>query len=258
MSELAFYEDGLTDAPAVVLGHSLGSDHRVWDEVTAALSGSWRIIRWEMPGHGESRRLTTKATMSHLVDQVLAGLDQIGVSEFHAGGISLGGMVSLALAQREEKRVLSLAMFDSGPALPPPEPWLERAQQVREQGMASLADATMDRWFTPEFREGPNAGRYLRTLEAFLACDPEGYAQCCEIIASTDLRPKLSRVRQPTLLLTGDQDAGMTPGQAEDLAQVLPGARGLFEVVAPSRHMTCVEHPQVVAAALATSLERAG
>ena len=257
MSKLAFYEDGRADGAAVVLGHSLGSDHRVWDEVAAALSANWRVVRWDMPGHGNSEILQGSATMENLASLVLDGLDQIGVDGFHVVGISLGGMISLALTQAAPERVLSLAMLDSGPALKPPEPWLARAQQVRAEGMGALAEPTMDRWFTPKFREGKHSDRYLRTLEAFLSCNPEGYAQCCEIIATTDLWPDVEKVTQPTLLLTGEEDAGMTPAQERELADALPGASGRFEVLSDARHMTCVEHPELVAAALAANLQSA-
>lgn len=250
MSKLKFYLDGPKDAPTLVLGHSLGSDRHVWDEVTSKLSDSWKVVRWELPGHGASEIPLGPATMDNLVDELLSGLDELGIEKFHVAGISLGGMVALAVAEAVPERVLSLAMLDSGPSLPPGEQWLARAAQVRAEGMEALVDGTMERWFSRQLREGPHAARVNRTRESFLQCDPEGYAYCCEVIAGTDLEAGLQDVGMPTLVLTGSEDAGMTPQQAADLAAQIPGAAGVSEVIPGAKHMTCVEHPVRVAAAL--------
>ncbi|WP_350257406.1 alpha/beta fold hydrolase [Scrofimicrobium sp. R131] len=250
MTAFELQQDGPAGAPTLVLAHSLGSDVRIWDEVVADLADSWHIVRWNLPGHGASEIPSGPARMETVVEVLLSQLDEAGIGRFHVAGISLGAIASLAVAEMAPERVLSLAMLDSGAALLPSEPWFDRAELVRAEGMSSLVDATMDRWFTPEFRAGKGESRYRRTRETFLACPVEGYAYCCELIGNTDLRADLSQIQVPTLILTGDEDAGMSPGKAEELAHQIPGAAGSFQVIKNSRHLTCVEHPRQVAAAL--------
>lgn len=254
MKPIAFKSDGDASAPAIVLGHSLGSDWQVWDEVARELRDEWRVIRWDLPGHGRSAIPSDPPSIERTADLVVAGLTELGVESFHVGGISLGGMISLAIAQRHPGKVRSLAMFDSLGALRPPEQWQARAAQVRATGMEPLLEGTMERWFSPEFMEGKHASRYLRTAETFADCDPEGYAYCAEIIANADLNPGARTVTMPTLLVTGEDDAGATPKQVADLAARIPGAEGSVSVIKGARHMTCLEKPQLVSAELVQHL----
>lgn len=247
MNPLAFHKSGQESGVPWVLGHSLGSDHRVWDEVAEELGQVGPVLRWDLPGHGESELPDPPASMGAVASWVLSRLDQLGVEQFYLGGISLGGMVSLAVAQRAPARVLGLAVLDAGPALPPAEMWTARAEQVRGEGMSPLVGGTMERWFQPSFRTGPGRSRYLRTEETFRRCDPLGYAYCCEVIADTDLRGGLETLTMPTLVVTGAEDPGMTPAQAKTLAGQIPGAGGQERIVEDSRHMTCVEHPEEIA-----------
>lgn len=249
MVELAWQDSGLRDGPAIVLGHALGADHRIWDEVSAILGARFRVLRWDQPGHGASPLLGAPGprarAMSEVVEVLLGDLDRRGIGDAHFAGISLGGMVSLAVSQAAPERVLSLEVLDAGPSLKPASVWVDRAAQVRALGMSSLVDSTMDRWFAPDCR----AERYRRTRATFLACDPEGYAQCCEVIAGTDLEDGLGELGMPTLILTGAADPGMTPADARAMAGRIRTA-GAPVIVPGSGHLTCLHDPVVVARAI--------
>lgn len=246
MSELAFYESGLREAPPLVLGHALGADHRVWDESAAILGRSFRVLRWDQPGHGKSGLLDDRRTMSRIVELLFEGLDRLGVRRAHLAGISLGGMASLAAAQAAPDRAVSLSILDAGPSLPPAQAWIDRARTVRELGMESLVDATMARWFAPDDR----GEAFERTHRGFLACNPEGYAQCCEVIGATDLSGELAAVTTPTLVLTGELDSGVTPQQARSLAGQIATATEAV-VIPGAYHLTCLHDPDAVAEAIA-------
>lgn len=244
------------ETPTVVLGHALGVDSQIWEGVTRRLRGDWRIILWDQPGHGNTPVPTFSPNIAMVAGKLVQALEDVGVNKFHLGGISLGGMVSLALTAEFPQRVRSLALLDCGPTLLPPEPWWERAQAVEQDGMGPLVDPTMKRWFTEGFTLGPARDEYLRVRQIFARCDPAGYAFCCRMIAATDLRGSLPEVRTPTLVLTGAEDAGMTPAQAQKLASEIPGATDEFQVVAPARHLTCVEQAAAVAQSLESLWER--
>lgn len=245
---IAFTSTGSAAGVPVVLGHALGADRQVWNEVAAALEPHHCVIRWEHPGHGDSPLAEAPLEISTVAESVLKGLSELGVERFHLAGISLGGMVALAMAAQAPERVASLAVLDAGPSLPPAQTWIDRAAQVRRLGMASLVDGTMERWFTPEF--AASAEGHRRTRASFLACDPEGYARCCEMISRTDLTAILGGITLPTLLLAGRDDPGMTPAQLEILAGQIPGARARYVVVEDARHLTCVEQAEIVTKAL--------
>lgn len=244
---LAFYSSGSETGPIVVLGHALGATHHIWAEVIAELGPSYRVITWDLPGHGKSDPIGADTSMETIVTRLQRGLAQMGVERFHLGGISLGGMVALAFGEAHPDQVQTLGICDSGPALLPAEPWLTKAALVRDQGTEALVEATMQRWFTPSFQKS-KAAQQVR--ERFIACSSEGYAQCCEVIANTNLSSGLAQVQVPTLLLTGEEDEGMNPADLAQLATKIPGARNASVQISGAKHLTCVEQPSAVAGAL--------
>jgi 3-oxoadipate enol-lactonase len=115
----------------------------------------------------------------------------------------------------------------------PPERWIERAEAVRANGMAALADATMGRWFTPAFTGAP------LFRQTFVAVPPEGYAGCCDALAVWDFRAELGSVSAPTLVLVGSEDPATPPDQAHAIADGIAGA--LLEVIPDAAHLVNVE-----------------
>mgnify|MGYP002735267465 CR=1 FL=1 len=245
--DLGGLEVSCVEGQTLVLGHALGADRHMWDEVLALLPNNLDVILWEQPGHGNSRLLQeSKPSVNTTADVLAAALAELQVGQAHLAGLSLGGMTALAFAERHPGMLKSVSIMDAGPVLEPAEAWRQKATQVREEGLEPLVDGTMERWFTPDFLDTPEV---TRTRETFLTTSPEGYAQCCEIIANTDLRGELGEVDVPALVLTGEGDAGMTPMQAAALGAELPQAQDPV-VVPDARHLTAVESPARVAEAL--------
>ena len=271
-SPLAFYETrggapgeagwAKPSTATLVLGHALGSTHHMWDRVVPLLPPSARVVLWEQPGHGASDLLPVAeggVSVGDIADALHAGLTDLGVLGASdpadlpvVAGLSLGGMVSLALAERYPAALSRLLMFSSGAVLAPSSAWVERAELVEAGGLASLADATMGRWFSDGFAEGAGEQWVEATRRAFLETGPAGYAQCCLAIAGTDLRADLAKVRVPVELVVGEDDPGMTPEQAVALAAALPGATVV--VIEGAKHLTAVERPEEVAAILTDAL----
>ena len=239
----------------LVLGHALGSDHRMWQWVLPLLSSTMPVILWDQPGHGDSALLDASLPDATDVAKALdAALGDLGVERANIAGLSLGGTVSLAYAQVFPEKTLGLGMLDSAPANPPRHQWIERAEQVERSGLSTLADPTMQRWFTPRFIAGTGASEVTLIKDIFLHTNPAGYAQCCRVLANTDLWERLARAEAPSLVLTGVEDPTMTPEAAEALARYLPNA-GEPVIVADARHLTAVQQPQVVATALVEMVE---
>src|SRR5829696_3385770 len=121
--------------------------------------------------------------------------------------------------------------------------WMERAAQVRREGMGSVIDASIERWFTPGFRER-NPEVVGRIREIFLTTDPEGYAGCCEALAEFDMRGRLDGVTVPTLVIAGADDPVGTPERAAAIAEEIEGSR--LVVLPQARHLAAVEQADAV------------
>ena len=168
--------DGADDRPALLLGNSIGTYHCLWDPVIPELTRSFRVLRFDMRGHGASEAPAGEYRLERLARDALAVADAAGVKRFHYAGISLGGMIGMWLGANAANRVDRLVLSNTAPHFPP-EGWASRIAAVRAGGMASVADMVMGRFFTPGFVTGGGA-LYGTTRRTLLAVDPAGYIGC--------------------------------------------------------------------------------
>ncbi|MFE9402256.1 alpha/beta fold hydrolase [Streptomyces sp. NPDC006530] len=232
--------------PTLVLVPSLGTTHDLWRPQLALLNAHFNVIRWDLPGHGDTPASVLppdpRPTLETLATLLLERLEELRVDTFAYAGISLGGAVGAWLAAHHPERVESLALLCTSARFGPPEPWLERARTVRARGIGEVADSAPNRWFTPAFRPPPGL------LADHHRVDPGAYATCCEILAGIDLRPDLARITAPTLVIAGRDDTATPPPHARELADGIGNAE-LLELPRAG-HLANVERPEPVGQAL--------
>ena len=231
-------ESGRPDGPAVVLAGSLGSTLEMWDAQVARLAERFRVVRVDHPGHGGSPRAAFDG-MAGLAREVLAAA---GAASFSFVGLSLGAAVGLQLALDVPDRLERLVVASAAPRFATRESWHERANTVRERGLEAIVDATMERWFTPDFDD------VQRFREMFLSTDAEGYARCCDALRDWDVGGRLDGVRVPTLAIAAADDPSTPPDRVSAIAGEIPGAR--LAEVPDARHLVNVERPDVFNALL--------
>jgi len=237
--------DGPPGAPVILLMHSLGSSMAIWDAPAAQLARGFRVIRFDLRGHGLTEVGTGPCTIEDFADDALAVLDACGATTAHICGVSIGGMIAQALAARAPARVRSLILCDTALSLPPPDMWRTRAATVRAEGVAAIADATLGRWVTPAYLASP-AGRGLRTL--LLRTPAEGYAAAAESLAIADLSRTTPGLRVPALVLVGQHDPSTPVAAAEALRDAIAGAQ--LVVIPDTLHVPMLERPDEIAAAI--------
>jgi 3-oxoadipate enol-lactonase / 4-carboxymuconolactone decarboxylase len=251
--KLCYELSGPSGAPVVALSNSLGTILAMWDALMPALRGRYRVLRYDTRGHGRSRVVDQPITVEDLADDLLGLLDALAIPRAHIVGLSLGGMTGQALASRHPERVQSLTLMATAAYLPSQDSWDERAALVRAKGTEAIVDATMGRWFTPDYpRLVPERVRPVR--EAFIGIDRTGYAVCCNAIGRMDLRPMLGRITAPTLVIAGRDDPATPLEMAEELATGV--AQAELVVLPRAAHLLAVERPDVTAAHLLAFLDR--
>ena len=250
---LFWQADGDPARAPLLLLHSLGTDHRLWDGVVRALSGQVWLLRPDARGHGASSPPPGDATMDTLAADALAVLDAAGVARAAVAGVSMGGMVAMQMALSAPGRLSALAVCNSTADLTG-EPWADRVSVIRQLGVPILAEMILSGWFTRAvLRANPP---YVAAVRAGLARqDTGGYAACAAALASFSLRARLPAITVPTLVVAGEFDTA-TPSAtgAEPIAAAIPGAR---LVRLPTGHLSPLEQPDAVAALLAELLSRA-
>ncbi|PLX37165.1 MAG: 3-oxoadipate enol-lactonase [Hyphomicrobiales bacterium] len=237
-TELYAELSGADDLPVVMFSNSLGTSLELWDDQMAAFSGRFRILRYDDRGHGRSSAPAGPYTLDRLGRDVIAVLDGLGIDKVDWVGLSKGGMLGMWLATNAPERVGKLVLADTSAHMPTPEMWAERAETAREKGLAAMAPATLERWFTEPFRAAnPDVIERIRAI--ILATSVEGYAGSCEAIGGMDQRETIRAITAPTLVVVGEQDPGTPVSHAEAIVAAIPGAR--LAVLADAAHLSNVE-----------------
>ena len=229
----------------VMLSGSLGSTLDMWDAQVAVLAEQFRVLRFDHPGHGGSELLYVRS-VEGIAGEVVALLDELGLKRVAFCGLSLGGAVAMHLALDAPERIERLVLCSTSMRFATPEFWEERARAVREGGVEAIADAVLERWFTPEFED-------VRRYRDMLVSTPsEGYARCCEAVREWDVRGRLRAITIPTLVIAGADDPSTPLPELEAVAGEIPGARLI--VLDRARHLGNVERPDEFNAALLSFL----
>jgi len=211
-------------------------------------------IRCNTPPFGRSPAPAGPYTVGQLAGDVLALLDAHGIERALYCGISLGGMVGMWLAAHAPDRITGLGLCCTSAFLPPASLWASRAAQVRAAGLAPIAELVTGRWFTAAFRAHDPVT--VRALTVSLEhTGQEGYAGCCEAIGAMDLRPALSSITAPTLVIAGAEDPAAPPSHGAVIASGIAGAR--LHVIRGAAHLANVSAPGEVTAAMLGHLRKA-
>jgi 3-oxoadipate enol-lactonase len=243
-SGLNILERGERGRHVVVFVNSLGTDTRVWDGVVERLPSDMHLLRLDKRGHGLSALEPPARTVdAHAAD--LAGvLDALALRRALVVGLSIGGMIAQVLAATRPECVSGLLLLDTAHRIGTSESWNARIHSVRAGGMASIADAVMERWFSTAFRrdraEVVEAWRIL-----FSRLPAEGYIAACEAVRDADLTTLVPRIRVPTRFAVGAEDVVTPPDLVRSAAECVPGAR--FSLIEGAGHLPPVEQPDAVA-----------
>ena len=236
-SQLHYRWDGPDDRPVLLLSNSLGTNLSMWDAQVPALSRHFRLLRYDMRGHGQSGLPAGPCTIDELGGDALALLDALEVERANFCGLSLGGAIGQWLGIHHPQRLNKLVLANTAAKFGEPGDWTARIEQVRRAGMESLLPGTLDRWFTADF-QAEAAGVIAGIRAMLLSTPPGGYIACCEALREIDQRALVTAIALPTLVISGASDMATPPAQGEFLARSIPGARFLC---LPAAHLSNME-----------------
>ena len=244
---LSYRLRGPEHAPVLVLSNSLGTTQELWERQVAVLADRFRVLTYDHPGHGASRLPEDAPTVERFAGGLLGLLDELGLERVSLCGVSLGGMVGMALAVDAPERVERLVLACTSAYLGPPDGWSERAKIVRTRGMEAIVDTVVGRWFTPAL-EGEEPETVARFRAMLAATPPEGYARCCEAVGAWDARERISAIAVPVLVVAGADDPATPVEHAELIASRIPGGR--LQVLDRAAHLANVERSDAFTSAV--------
>ena len=238
-TELYYELHGSEGAPWLIFSHSLACTVRMWDPQIAAFKDRYRILAYDMRGHGQSAAPAGPYTLDMLADDVLALMKELRIQRARYVGLSIGGMIGQHLALKEPGRFERMVLADTGHTQTPEtlKQWEERIRIAQAQGMKPLVAGTMERWFTPAFRETPQA---KRIAELIAATPVPGYVGCAQAIMKLNTTARLKDIKLPVLAITGEADAAAAGTRY--IGEHLPGAK--FVNIPQAAHIANIEQAE--------------
>lgn len=235
---------GNPDGAPLLFINSLGTDLRIWDAVVTHFEASYRLVRYDKRGHGLSDCPPAPYTIRDHAEDLVCLLDRLEMETAVLIGISVGGLIAQDVAANWPERVSKLVLCDTAAKIGTAEMWNQRITTLRTDGMESLADAILSRWFAPDFQsQQPVAYRGYRHM---LTRTPViGYTGTCAAIRDADLTAATRTIQTPTLVLCGAEDSATAPELVQGLADLMPKAR--FAAIPKAGHLPCVERPEETA-----------
>jgi pimeloyl-ACP methyl ester carboxylesterase len=222
------------NGPVLLLSHGYGSTRHMWDDQHRALGDRWRVVSWDMRGHGQTDSPADPGQYSAAltVADMRALLQHVGVERAIIGGLSLGGYVSLAFALAHPEMTQALVICDSGPGYRNAEArtaWNQRAQEravsLEAKGLDALA-------------------RRSRETQQAVHRSAQGLAHAARGMLAQEgstVIDGLGAIRVPTLVIVGDQDQPFV-APSEYMAKKIEGAR--LEVIRGAGHSSNLDQPE--------------
>ena len=224
--DLHYQLEGSAGAPVLVLSNSLGTDLHMWDAQIPAFTQHFQVLRYDTRGHGKSLVSEGPYSIAQLGADVLALLDALDIEKAYFCGLSMGGLIGQWLAINAPARIERLVLCNTAAKIGAPEVWNPRIDTVLSggaQAMRDLRDASISRWFTPEFAEAEPAK--VEPIVGMLAqTSPEGYAANCAAVRDADYREQLGGISAPTLIVCGSGDPVTTTEHGRFMQERIAGA----------------------------------
>lgn len=243
---------GSQESPLLILAHPLGMTQGVWDDMLPALLSKFRVLTWDLPGHGASSAWPEEAgeiTPDDLANEALALAQKAGVRRFHFAGTSIGGVIGQHLVAEYSDTLLSATLTNTGAVIGTPEAWNLRSTNVRTKGLAAMADEIVPRWFGPAACKAQPA--LLDGWKVIMGRgDNNSYALLCEMLGKTDFREKLRGRDVPVLLIGGSEDLATPPESLKALAQFCGSEEPI--ILDGIGHVPSVECPDALSGLLFT------
>jgi 3-oxoadipate enol-lactonase len=243
--EINYEISGKEGAPWLVLSHSLACSVRMWDPQVEAFQSRFRILNYDMRGHGATSAPQGPYTLDMLADDILGLVSFLKIKTASYCGLSIGGMIGQTIAIRGGHPFTKMVLADTTHTQPPEaiKQWEDRIAIAKSKGMSALVDSTMERWFTAPNRATPAAKKIAALISATPAA---GYIGCGQAIMKLNTTARLKDIKLPVLAITGEQD-GAAPG-TKYIGATVPGAK--YVGIPNAAHIANVEQAEAFSRAL--------
>ncbi len=233
MGKIGVAERGSGATPIVFL-HGVGSDKSVWAPQLDHFGRRRRTLAFDYPGYGDSDPAPDGTTRDDFARAMLAAMDSLGVGIAHVCGLSLGGVIAIAMHAIAPQRCRSLILADTFAAHPDGRAIYERSV-AGSADLRAMAEARVDVLLA----QPADGAHRTDTVETMARIDPTAYRIGAEAVWLADQRDRAAAIDVPTLVLCGAEDKVTPPPLSHELVDLIPGAR--YAEIVGAGHLTNVE-----------------
>lgn len=228
--------------PAIAFINSLGTDMRIWNRVVEALSEDFTLLTFDKRGHGLSDLGQPPYRIEDFADDLIGLIEHYGLKNVSICGLSVGGLIALSTFEKRPDLIRAILFSDTAHQIGTPEFWSSRINTVEQDGISSILEPIMSRWFTAPYRSDDNPAYrgYCNMLERQPTL---GYAGTCAAIRDADFTEVAQRISVPAHCVVGAEDGSTPPDLVRSLAHLVPGCG--FETIEGAAHIPCVETPEI-------------
>jgi 3-oxoadipate enol-lactonase len=242
--EIAYSLHGDQHRPVVVLSHALATSMEIWAYQLPLLAHRFRVLLYDLRGHGRSAAPSNSYTMHELASDLAALLDYLQISRATLVGLSIGGMVGQVFALEYPEKLSGLVLCSTGSRTEQQAKATidERINKVRQEGLKSQVQSTLTRWFSSRFIEGAPA-TMAWVSDLILATSVDGYTGCCRALQGLDVTEALSEVQVKTLIIPGEHDLAFPEMVSRAIQQKITNSDLIL--LKDAAHLGNVERPHL-------------
>jgi len=235
--KIGFGEAGGGDATPIVFLHGVGSDKSVWRPQLAHFGTGRRTIAFDYPGYGDSDPAPEGTTRDDYAEAIHSAMHELNVERAHVCGLSLGGVVAVALCHAVPNHCASLILADSFATHPD-------GQAITDRSFAASADLRAMAEARVDVLLAQPADPAVRSevVETMAKIDPAAYRIGAEAVWLADQRERTAAIRVPTLVICGTEDKVTPPTLSHELVQLIPGAS--YAPIEGAGHLGNIERPE--------------
>jgi 3-oxoadipate enol-lactonase len=236
-SSIGFAEAGGGERTPIIFLHGVGSDKSVWRPQLDHFGAERRAIAFDYPGYGDSDAAPEGTTRDDYAVAILSAMRELGIERAHVCGLSLGGVIAIAMTNAAPDCCASLILADSFAAHPDGEAIYQRSL-AGAANMRALAEGRVDVLLA----QPADAAVRNEVIETMAAISPEAYCTGAAAVWLAYQRDRVHDIRAPTLVLCGAEDKITPPALSHELTRLIPGAR--FESIEHAGHLGNIERPE--------------
>jgi len=237
---LHYSRSGPLDKPGIVFINPLGGDYRVWDRVVPEFMNDYSIVRYDQRGHGLSDCPPGPYSLRDFASDLAGLLAYLDLEEVYIVAVSIGGMIALEFAIHHPEKVKGMVLGDTAAKIGELKYWQERINAIQANGIGSVSEAVLSRWFSPSYKEN-HPEDYTGYHHMLTRMPVEGYTASCAALGSGDLREDVKKIQTRTLVVCGEEDSATPPDLVRTLSDALPNSR--FELIKDCGHNPSIERP---------------